>query len=184
MSTISKLVYAVVFQAGWFVCIMAGTLSALLYTLVFLTFHFWFLLHKNAKVYISKEILWVAVISSFGLGIEIIFFSCGLLYSETRSALFSPLSLPPLWLFCIWIMFSLALRTCLAFLFTNSTIGYLSCLIFAPINYYAGAELNSDVFLAEPYPLSLILITLLWLLFLWCSTCLKRRYFEELFNAN
>jgi hypothetical protein len=57
-------------------------------------------------------------------------------------------------------------------------------LAFVPINYYVGAELNNDVFLAESYLLSLTLITLMWILFLWCSASLKRKYFEELFNAN
>ena len=184
MSTISNLFYALVFQAGWFVCIMAGSCAAFLYTLIFLTIHFLFVFHRNTKSFARKEILWIVTISGFGLLIEIISFSFGLLYNKDKEILFSYLSLPPLWLLCIWITFSLILRTCLAFLFTKPLISYLLLLVFVPVNYYAGAELNKDVAINEPYLLSLSLITLMWLLFFWCSNYLKRRYFEELFNAH
>lgn len=184
MSNPSKFVYALVFQVGWFVCIMAGSLTAFIYTLAFLTFHFWFVLQKNVKVSVSKEILWLLIISSIGLVIEVVSFSNALLYQNANEILLSTFPLPPLWLFCIWIMFTLALRTCLAFLFQKPALSYLLLFIFVPINYYAGAELNEHVHLAEPYLLSLSLITLMWILFWWFTTHLKKIYFEELFNAN
>lgn len=184
MSPISNLVYALVFQVGWFICIMAGNLAAFGYTVIFLICHFYVVLKSDKETNASKEIFWVIFISSFGLCIEIISFSIGLLRSDTPGISFSQLSLPPLWLFFLWVMFSLALRTCLSFLFKKPIVSYLLCFVFVPINYYAGAKLNDDVSLAEPYLLKLALIAIMWILFLWCITQLKRRYFEELFNAS
>lgn len=188
MTNISKLVYAVAFQAGWFVCILAGNLASVIYTLLFLVAHFWLLLynkaHNNRHLFVRKEVLWVMIVLCLGAIVETIYFSAGFLYIGTPKNLFAQALLPPIWLLCIWIIFSLALRTCLSFLFYKPTLSYLACIIFVPANYYAGAKLNNDVNINEPYLLSLALMTLIWILCLWCLIHLKRHYFEEIFNAN
>lgn len=184
MFNISKLIYAVAFQAGWFVCILAGNLASLIYTLFFLVAHFWSLSYRNSHLSIRKEVLWVIIIFCLGVAVETIYFSAGFLYTEAPKKLFDGLLLPPIWLLCIWIIFSLALRTCLSFLFYKPALSYLTCLLFVPLNYYAGAKLNNEVDINEPYFLSLALMTLIWILFLWCLIYIKRHYFEEIFNAH
>ncbi|RYY75144.1 MAG: DUF2878 domain-containing protein [Gammaproteobacteria bacterium] len=184
MSTLGQLVYALAFQVGWFVCITMGNLASILYALVFLICHLSFMAHKHSGKHIGKEILWIIVISCLGLIIETIYFSTGLLYIETQKHLYHRFVLPPLWLICIWVMFSLALRTCLAFLFNKRISTYLICMVFVPINYYAGANLNTQVNINEPFVFSLVLLTLVWLLFWWTLSHVKKSYFEELFNAN
>jgi hypothetical protein len=184
MSNISKLVYALAFQAGWFVCIMAGNLASILYTALFLIGHLWYLAFKQPKLFQHKEILWVITVFCLGLAVETIYFSAGFLYTDAPKNLFDALLLPPIWLLCIWIMFSLALRTCLSFLFYKPTLSYITCAVFVPLNYYAGAKLNNEVAVNEPYFLSLTLMTFIWILFLWCLIYVKRHYFEEIFNAH
>jgi hypothetical protein len=184
MSNISKLIYALAFQAGWFVCIMAGNFASAIYTALFVIGHFWYLARKKPQLFLPKEILWVIIVFSLGLAVETIYFSAGFLYTDTPKTLFDELLLPPIWLLCIWIIFSLALRTCLSFLFYKPALSYLTCILFVPVNYYAGAKLNNEVDINEPYFLSLALMTLIWILFLWCLIHIKRRYFEEIFNAN
>ncbi len=184
MSNISKLVYALAFQAGWFVCIMAGNLASVVYTALFLFSHFWWLTRKSPTFFIHKELLWVMIVFCLGLIVETIYFSGSFLYTDAPKKLFDHVSLPPTWLLCIWLMFALALRTCLSFLFYKPTLSYLTCFVFVPVNYYAGAKLNKDVDINEPVFLSLALMTLIWILFLWGLIHIKRHYFEEIFNAS
>jgi len=183
MSKIAMLVYASAFQVGWFVCILAGNIAGIIYTALFLAGHFGFMLRSNPHFTVRKEVLWVMIVLCFGATVETIYFSAGLLYTDQPKKLFDYLLLPPIWLLCIWVIFSLALRTCLSFLFYKPTLSYLACLIFVPINYYAGAKLNNEVDVNEPYFLSLALMTLIWILCLWGLIHLKRRYFEEIFKC-
>lgn len=184
MFNISKLVYALAFQAGWFACIMAGNFASIIYTALFLLGHFFYLARKNSLIFLRKEMLWVITVFCLGLVVETIYFSAGFLYTDAPKNLFAGLVLPPIWLLCVWLLFSLALRTCLSFLFYKPALSYLTCLLFVPINYYAGATLNNEVDINEPYFLSLALMTLIWILFFWCLIYLKRHYFEEIFNAD
>ena len=184
MFNISKLVYALAFQAGWFVCIMAGNFTSIFYTVLFVFGHFWFLARKSSPLFLHKEILWVIIVFCLGLAVETIYFSAGFLYTDAPKKLFDELLLPPVWLLCIWIIFSLALRTCLSFLFYKPALSYLTCFVFVPVNYYAGAKLNNEVDINEPYVLSLALMTLIWISLLWCLIQIKRHYFEEIFHAH
>lgn len=172
MSGVSKLVYAITFQIGWFVCIMAGNIASLFYAALFLTAHLWFVTRQKAsfsshKEILNKELTWILLIVAFGFAIETISFYQGFLYFETHENFYEKNLLPPIWLVSLWLMFAIALRTCLAFIFQRPVISYLLSVIFVPINYYAGANLNPTVSLNQPYFLSLALITLLWLIFLW-----------------
>lgn len=184
MSSISKLVYALAFQAGWFICITAGNFASIFYVALFLFVHFWFLARKNSQLLLPKEILWIIIVFCLGLMVETIYFSAGFLYTDAPKKSFDQLLLPPIWLLCIWIIFSLALRTCLSFLFYKPALSYLTCLLFVPVNYYAGSTLNTEVNINEPYFLSLALMTLIWILFLRCLIYIKHHYFEEIFNAH
>lgn len=184
MPITSKLTYAVAFQVGWFICILGGNFFSFIYTFIFLTAHFWYLFHN--KKMLSMELLWVFLIFSSGLILETISFSSSFLYSisSTSTNPFKHLIIPPLWLLNLWILFAIALRTCLSFIFTKPILSYLMAFIAIPINYYAGAELNGNVFINRPYMLSLALITLMWVLFLWLLIKLKNSYFEDIFNAH
>jgi hypothetical protein len=181
---LNMLIYAVAFQVGWFICILMGNLVGIVYTFVFLTCHCWFLVRDNRRAFLGKEVLWILLIASLGSIVEIISFSSGLLYMRAQEAPSFDLLLPPIWLSCIWIIFAIALRTCLSFLFNNLTLSCFLCVIFVPINYYAGVNLNHEVAINDPIFLNLTLITFIWVLFLCCITYLKKHFFEEICNAN
>jgi hypothetical protein len=195
MSGVTKLVYAITFQIGWFVCIMAGNIASLSYAALFLMAHLWFVARQKTSFSsheetLNRELTWILLIVAFGFAIETISFYQGFLYFETSQSIqshenfYEKILLPPLWLLSVWLMFAVALRTCLAFIFQRPVISYLLSVIFVPINYYAGANLNPTVALNQPYFLSLALITLLWLIFLWCIVQIKHHYFEDIFSVN
>jgi len=182
MSITRKLFYAIAFQAGWFFCILAGNWISLAYAVIFLTIHFW-LLAQDRYFSLRKEIYWIGIVAIGGLILETISFSAAFLLYGESAILFEYLALPPLWLLNLWIIFAIALRTCLSFIFYNPKITYLSACLCIPLNYYAGAKLNNHVNISEPYTLSLATITLMWLILLRVLIHLKRHYFEDIFNA-
>jgi hypothetical protein len=183
MSNTSKLIYALAFQIGWFVCIMGGDKASLFYTVAFVAAHFCFLKITLERCLWLKESLWLLLIFLSGAILETLSFSAGFLYSNTSVIFFQQPIFPPLWLISLWLLFALALRTCLSFVFKKPKLTYLLCTIAIPVNYYAGAKLNSDVDLSPPISFNLSLITVLWIFLLWCLIHTKRFWFEDMFNA-
>ncbi len=183
MSSASKLAYAIAFQIGWFVCILGSSSFGLVYTGLLISAHFIFLKITLNKVLWAKEILWLILVLSGGLIIETLIFSAGFIYSEVPSIFFDNLIFPPVWLLTLWLLFGVALRTCLSLVFIAPKFSYLISVIAIPLNYYAGTQLNTDVDLNSPYTLSLALITLMWVFLLWCFMQAKLYYFEDIFNA-
>lgn len=183
MSNTSKVAYAVAFQIGWFICIMAENTPGLIYTAVVISAHLIYLQIILNKALWLKECLWLVVVFLAGCALETLTFSAGFLYLETPPIFFDHLILPPIWLLNLWLLFALALRTCLSVIFLTPRLTYLISLIAIPLNYYAGTQLNADVNLNSPYFLSLALISVLWVFLLWCLIQVKQYYFEDIFNA-
>lgn len=181
MSATSKLIHAVAFQVGWFICILGGNWFSLTYTIIFLAAHFWFLSHK--KTCLKKEALWLLLVFVSGFILETISFSNKFLYSLTPTVIYKYLIIAPLWMLNLWILFALALRTFLSFIFIKPNITYLITCVAIPLNYYAGAELSTNVSINNPHALSLALITLMWIALLWFLIKLKSGYFEDIFDA-
>jgi hypothetical protein len=184
MSRASNIAYAIAFQIGWFFCIMAGNALVFTYMAIFIAAHFIFLNISLIKVLWFKEILWLLVIFMAGFTLETLVFSAGFLYSKSPPVFLDNLIFPPVWLLSLWVLFAIALRTCLAFVFSAPKITYLISVAVVPLNYYAGAQLNTDVNLNTPYILSLACISLLWVFLLWCLVNTKRYFFEDIFNAH
>jgi hypothetical protein len=183
MSNSSKIAYAIAFQLGWFICIMAGNTIGFFYTIIFVAAHFFYLKTALNRVLWFKESLWLLIVFIGGFLLETLTFSAGFLYSRTQPVLFDHLTLPPLWLLNLWLLFAVALRTCLTFVFTSPRITYYISAVAIPLNYYAGAQLNADVDVNHPYILSLALISLQWIFLLWCLIKIKNHCFEDIFNA-
>lgn len=184
MQLSSKFIYAIAFQIGWFMCILMGSWISVGYSIAFFCLHFWFLKRTAKRILFKQESLWIVLVFIFGFILETISFSAGFLYTNEPQNLFEHLILPPVWLLSLWMLFAIALRTCLSFTFYRPTLTYLIASIAIPINYYAGAKLNGVVAVNTPYTLSLALITLLWIILLWLLIHIKRHYFEDIFNAD
>ena len=182
MSKTNSIIYAIAFQAGWFICVMAGNYVSVAYAFTYLCLHFWLLSRSKQKLNIQKEIIWLAMIVCCGVAIETVFFSAGFLYSNTHSMTLGRVSFPPIWLISLWLVFAIAMRTSLAFLFAKPWLSCLLIVITIPLNYKAGASLNNNIGINEPYIVSLGLITVVWVTFLVYIIELKRHFFEDIFN--
>lgn len=164
---------------------MASHFVSSIFTIIFLTTHLWFM--TRPKYHFSafkKELFWILLVFIFGLVIEILSFSGGFLYfnsntsAQLTNTFFDYLILPPFWLLYLWLMFAVALRTCLSFLLNNAFVSVLLFITFVPFNYYAGAHLSGTVSIDEPALHSLAFITFLWLIFLGSLIKIKHYYFK------
>ena len=174
-----RLLYAVAFQLGWFICIMGGNTASISYAISFLLAHLW--LQQNASPY--REISWIAIVLSGGFLIETLFLSAGFLYEKSPPLLFEHVHYPPIWLMALWLTFAIALRNCLAFLLSYPRLGYGMCCTLIPVNYLAGSKLSHVLHINQPLVVVLPLIALVWVIFLACLIKIKRRYFEDIFDA-
>jgi hypothetical protein len=182
MPRINSIIYAIAFQAGWFICVMAGNSISVTYAFTYLCLHFWLLNRFTQKLNIKKEIIWLLIIVCCGVAIETVFFSSGFLYTNTHNMTFGRVTFPPIWLISLWLVFAIAMRTSLAFLFTKTWLSCLLIVIAIPLNYKAGASLNNNIGINEPYIVSLGLIAVVWMTFLVYIIELKRHFFEDIFN--
>lgn len=182
MRLASRLVYAVLFQIGWLVSVCLADSAALTFALAFALFHLSYVKITQASCKPGREACWIILVGLLGYAMETVFFCAGFLYQEDPPGLFARFNLPPVWLFALWLCFSIALRTCFSFIFRFPLPG--SCLIAltVPASYVAGTYLNNNVHINKPYGLSLLLITLSWLIFLALLHRIKHRYFEDIFN--
>lgn len=180
MSTNFKIANAIFFQLGWFVCILTNNVISIGFTLAFVLVNFYSMYVLTKKLALKQEIAWLMLCLAVGFTCETVFFNSGILELTPAAALpiSSGLTLPPIWLLCLWILFAQTLRTSLSFIFSKPLITCLLALLFAPCNYFAGANLNADVGIGQPLLLNLGLIGLAWALALGSLIAIHRSYFK------
>lgn len=182
MSLFSQLIYAVLFQIGWLICVCLGDVNALVFAVIFTLFHLGYVRLFQTSHRALREIYWILLIGVMGYLLDTLFFCAGVIYQSEPPELFARFSAPPTWLFALWLCFAIALRTYLSFIFRFPVLSYGLAALAIPASYLAGTYLNNSVHINKPYALSLLLITLSWSVFIALLHQIKRRYFEDIFN--
>jgi hypothetical protein len=177
-----KLINFIGFQFGWFVCVLAGDIVGIAFTLLFVLMHLLFLKSNISAFKLKKEIYWLVLFFSIGAAIETLLLNIGVLNLKSDRYRLLGATLPPLWLLCLWILFATSMRTSLIFLFDRKWLGYLSAFLLAPASYYAGDKLNENVEIGSPTLFNLIIIGFLWMLVMSMVFTIKQRYFEDVFR--
>lgn len=147
---LGKLINLLVFQLGWFVCVIGGNLPALLFTAAALA------LHHHCIVRSPREWLMVVAVSLVGLSWDALLAGAGLVYFS--DPIVAGL---PLWLVCLWLLFATTLGHGLGWLQGHLVAAALAAALVAPLSYYGGTLLNSS-HLAEPLLLPLAVMALGW----------------------
>ena len=148
-----RLLNAGLFQAVWFVCLLAGNMWALFATALYLFIHDRYFMHtrKEWRLLLSFAVL--------GIFIDGALFHFGVFSSEGN--LLNNIFGPPIWLICLWVSVGTLFVHSLAFLRSC----YLLCAVMgatAPtMSYFAGAKL-ADITLAEPMWMSLFIVAIVW----------------------
>ncbi|MCW8194249.1 DUF2878 domain-containing protein [Proteobacteria bacterium 005FR1] len=163
--SVRKAVNLVLFQAGWFTCVLLEQSVVVVVTASLL------LVHHLVVVSQPREWLLVVGIAALGIGVDSIFMNAGVL-NFPREGL-----LVPLWLCCLWLLFATTLSHGLGWL--RHQLGLAAGLgaVFGPMSYLVGAQMNSAS-IAEPIAVSLALMAIVWALILPLALRLSRNLLE------
>lgn len=154
MSRTSQLIVNILmFQAGWFICILAGSLWGGIYTLLALCAHLYYISKIRGE--------WLLIMSVVLIGIiwdSAIMHLGYLTFNGEYSVI-------PIWLICLWALFASTLCHSLMWLSKNVWLSISFGALFAPLSYYAGVQLGAAEFSSDSYS-SLLCISLGWLVIL------------------
>lgn len=181
MSNSFKIINAIVFQIGWFICILTTNTISLAFTFLFVVGNFFAIYFFTGKFSLKTEVSWLLLCLALGLIYETIFINSGILYQTGADtlAVFGGVQLPPAWLLCLWVVFAVIMRTSMTFIFNKPLLTCLLTLAVAPCNYYAGAGLNSQVDIGQPLLLNLSLLGLTWAFAMACLITVYNLHFKD-----
>lgn len=179
MNNSFKIGNAIIFQIGWFICILTNNAISLGFTLLFIICNFFCIHFLTKTLSLKTEIFWLLICLTLGFSCEMVFFNSGILYQADSNALEQGLQLPPIWLICLWAMFAVLMRSSLTFVFSKPFISCGLALLVAPCNYYAGASLNSQVDIGLPLLLNLSWLGAIWALVMGCLIAIHGHLFKN-----
>lgn len=147
------LINALIFQIGWFVCILGGSGWAAVFTATVLAVHF------LVSVQRFNDVVAIVLAILFGLGHDLVLI-------HTEQILFmESAQLPPLWLMCVWALLGITLNHSLQWVYNRPVWSSLLGAIFAPLSYLAGVTWSSAEW-SSPLVEVLPIIAALWLVIL------------------
>ncbi len=147
------LVNFILFQIGWFACLLID--SAWLYFImaVLLLVHF---LWVVPKLKIFSELSLLIKVLFVGLCLEIFYLQVGVLVQANAS------SFPPVWLLFIWVLFATTFAHSLLWLRNQLYVAAAFAAIAAPLSYYAGVQLNMSMSFHSNVLFSVGMIAVSW----------------------
>ncbi len=135
------------FQAGWFICVLTGDIAAAIFTCIAVA------LHRLIFQPTICEWRLIAIFSTCGICWDSL-----LVYFEIIQ---TPSRIFPLWLACLWILFSTTLLHGFTFLHNRLWLASILAAVLAPLTYLAGTKLTT-VSIAEPYHHALLFMACGW----------------------
>lgn len=144
---------AILFQVGWFVCLMGGDSWAVVFTGIALAGHFWWSPSRQADL--------LAMILAVVIGglHDCVLLALGYIrFVETDA-------FPPFWLMAVWAMFGLTLNHSLLWVYRRFWLSAALGIIAGPLSYLAGVKLSTAEWSA-PLGQLLPVIAFMWLLVL------------------
>lgn len=165
------------FQVGWFVCILGGDLAAILFTLPALVFHF----SKSS----SRVADLVAVVIAVAIGFihdSVLIHVGHIVFAESAIA-------PPLWLICLWALLGITLNHSMQWIYSRPLWSALLGALCGPLSYLAGVELSAADWSSPkleviPIIAAVPLIAFMWLLVLPLHRVLSLRVLSYVANKN
>lgn len=166
--TAKLLLNGLLFQLGWFACVLGGDGWALLSTAIILA------LHQKYLVSNRREWLAIAAVTAIGFGVD-----NSLAYFDVFQFQTARLINIPIWLLCIWALFASSLLHSLAWLRHRLIWSVLLAAVAGPASYLAGSKMAS-VTLLEPVFLSLWPIAVCWAVLMPLLLRLSSRLVDEI----
>jgi hypothetical protein len=144
------LLNGLLFQLGWFACVLGGDSWALIATTIIFVVHQVFFVTKNS------EWLGISAIVFIGFIVDNM-----LAYFQVFQFQSATLFNIPIWLLCIWALFAATLVHSLSWLRQNLLLSIVLAAFAGPASYLAGSKLAS-VILLDPLWISLLPIAICW----------------------
>jgi hypothetical protein len=150
------LINLILFQLGWFFCVLGGDLYALVYLPIALLLHQCLVLTDRGEWWL---ILAVAIVGSCW---DVLMVQVGVMHYGS-DLLFGI----PLWLLCLWLLFATTFRYSLFWLRQNLWLTALLAALVGPANYWLGTKIT-EASIASPVLLSLGIMAIGWALLFPC----------------
>jgi Protein of unknown function (DUF2878) len=163
----NKLINAVWFQIGWWACILGAShgleVAALVFCSAWVCLHLIYTDNAKQEIKLALVVLLIGIVADTSLQ----FFSVISFYGWSLG----PLS--PFWLWVLWAMFALTLRSSLAFLHNRLALSALLGLLFGPLTYLSGAQLGAAALEATPMHIGVMALT--WMVVLPATVFLSQK---------
>lgn len=143
------LVNALMFQLGWLLCVLFGSVMAIVVTAMTVAIHMQWV--KDRK----RESIFLMLCLGIGFLTDLLLIQAGVL---TTGGL-----LPPPWLSCLWVLFGTTVGYALRLFHGKLLLCIAAGGLSAPLSYYGGARL-ADVGLLSPTWMALMIIGAIWAL--------------------
>ena len=130
-----KILNLVIFQLGWFVCVLGGNLLAVAYTIIAL------LIHQRYQVKRKSEWKLIALVTLVGITWDSLLVFSGLIFYPEASWLGLPV-----WMVCLWILFATTFMHSLLWLGQYLWLAAGFAAVFGPLSYWAGVEVSNASF--------------------------------------
>jgi hypothetical protein len=143
---------AVLFQLGWFACILGGNVFAIPAAAIILICH-WFFISRDIAEWRS-----IFIIAFAGSVIDSILFSTYVFIDG------SDRYLAPLWLICLWLIFATTPNYTFRWLQKRTIVSVVLGAVAGPLSYLAGIKLNAVEF-GIPSSQALLLLGVIWAIF-------------------
>ncbi len=168
-STRFNIINAVVFQIGWFICVLYGNLWAGLFTGLTLVLHF---VYSPIK---GRDLV------ALGLSLAIGFVHDAVLLGESLIHFTETRDTSPLWVLCVWALLGINLNHSLRWVYERPWIGAVLGAICGPLSYLAGERLSSASWLSTNLLVDVVpVLVVMWALVLpihrWLSQLILQRF--------
>lgn len=151
--TIVILTNVLLFQVGWFVCVLFGNAWAILFTSLAMSIHFCLSPQKR------EDFLALAIALVIGFLHDSILIATDIIHFPEKG------SVPPLWLMCLWALLGITLNHSLQWIYQRFWLSAALGIIAGPLSYLAGVGLSVAEW-GTSLQFALPVLALMWLLVL------------------
>lgn len=156
----------VLFNIGWFCCVLMGNTIGLLSTAVISWLHIQFVSGEQ------RELSFMALVVMIGVVCDSLMFSTGILVAPS-DAITS--WLPPFWMILLWWLFATTINHSLGWLQDRLLLACILGAVAGPLTYYGGAKL-SNITIGQPLWLSLTVLSIAWAIVMPLLLVLAKNY--------